>query len=431
MGRSGIAMLRLSGSSSIDIAKKMAPNSRLWKHGCAVVGSIYYDDGRVLDQVVITTFIAPKSFTGENTVELGCHGNPLIIDAIIQRAIQLGARLARAGEFTRQAVINGKMSFLKAEALNELIHATSFAGVSLAHKGLSGHIDDQEKVFRNHLLDVAAELEAKMDYPQEDLSYETDQDISQILSRLADKARKSAASYKQNRIRLHGAKVVLLGPVNAGKSSLFNHIVGTKRAIVSSQPGTTRDIVERRVLLDGLEVSFFDTAGTRLNSSDPIENEGMQMGIEMAQEADLCLLVCPANESGDVIEAIKRKISRPFLIVATHSDVSSKISFDFDILVSNTRITGINELNKKIRTVLGVYENQENTLISLSLRQQSIFYMIADHIDVASEALNGFLGPAVATEEITLALEQLALLRGDDAREQVLDRLFSKFCIGK
>ena len=154
------------------------------------------------------------------------------------------------------------------------------------------------------------------------------------------------------------------------------------------------------------------------------------MGLDLAKEADLCLLICPAHKSGKSIEVLKENIEN-YIVVATHSDLEKEVSFKYDILVSNTDKSGLNELFIKIRTMLGINKNVEENLISLSLRQQSIFYSIADHIDIASQALNGFLGPAVATEEITLALEQLALLRGDDAREQILDRLFSKFCIGK
>ena len=425
-------MLRLSGEQAIEIAQEMAPTIQKWEHSCAVVGYIHQSNGTVLDQVIATTFEAPRSFTGENTVEFSCHGNPLIVDAIINLAIEYGARLARAGEFTRQSVLNGKMSMLKAEALNEVIHAGSLSGVEIAQQGLRGLVDDNERQLREVLLTIAAELEAKMDYPQEDLSFESDEKIVEALNQIARNARLTAESYQQNRIRLHGAKVAILGPVNAGKSSLFNHLVGSKRAIVSDRPGTTRDIVERRVLIDGMEICFFDTAGARFDSADPIENEGIQMGIEIAKEADLCLLVHPANQDVGVIAELKKQIqSVPSLFVLTHIDLVSEYTIEADCMVSNKSEEGLKELFVKIRTMLGINKKSELTNISLSQRQQSLFQVIADHIETSAEALSGFLGPAVATEEITLALEALAELRGDDAREAVLDQLFSKFCVGK
>ena len=425
-------MLRLSGVQAVKIAQRMAPKVKIWEHSRAVVGHIYQSNGDVLDHVIMTTFKAPRSFTGEDTVEFSCHGNPLIVDAIIHLAIEYGARMARAGEFTRQSVLNGKLSMLKAEALNEVIHAGSLDGVRIAQQGLRGLVDENEVQLREQLLSIAAELEAKMDYPQEDLSFESDEEIVDALSTIAQNARQASESYQQNRIRLHGAKVAILGPVNAGKSSLFNHLVGTKRAIVSERPGTTRDIVERRVLMEGIEICFFDTAGARFDSHDPIENEGIQMGLELAKEADLCLLVHPANQELGVICDLQNEIGTvPSLLIATHADLVEGINFKADGLVSNKTGDGILDLKNKIRTVLGFNNISENINVSLSQRQQSLFHKIAEHVEISAEALSGFLGPAVATEEITLALEVLAELRGGDAREAVLDQLFSKFCIGK
>ena len=425
-------MLRLSGVSALDIASKMAPRASELKHGRAIVTWIRMPDGTRLDQVVLTIFHAPNSFTGEDTVEIGCHGNPLIVDQIVDVALSYGAQMARPGEFTRQAVLNGKLSFLKAEALNELIHAGSVDGIHLAQQGLVGDIDIHELELRTKLLEIAAELEAKMDYPQEDLSFESDEEVIQALESIALDARQTAESFQKNRIRLNGANVVILGPVNAGKSSLFNNLVGQKRAIVSDRPGTTRDIVERRILLDGLEVCFFDTAGARFDSDDPIENEGIQMGLELAQEADLCLFLCPAQCDLGVVEDLKLELTdKASLTIATHADVCSEPSFEYDVLISNTDKNGILELGLKIRTVLGFNKTNESNRVVLSQRQQSLFLSIAEHIELSATALSGFLGPAVATEEITLALEMLASLRGDSAREQVLDTLFAKFCIGK
>ena len=244
--------------------------------------------------------------------------------------------------------------------MNEVIHAGSLDGVEIAQQGLQGLIDENEVQLREQLLNIAAELEAKMDYPQEDLSFESDEEIVDALRIIAQNARLAADSYQQNRIRLHGAKVAILGPVNAGKSSLFNHLVGSKRAIVSDRPGTTRDIVERRVLIDGIEICFFDTAGARFDSNDPIENEGIQMGIELAKEADLCLLVHPANQDLGVILDLQNEIGDvPSLLVVTHTDLVDKICFEADCLVSNKTGKGVSDVKTKIRTLLGFNKTSE------------------------------------------------------------------------
>lgn len=425
-------MLRLSGVDAFTVAAKMAPQVSSFEHGRAVVAWLRLSDGTLLDQVILTSFYGPRSFTGENTVEIGCHGNPLIIDQIIDLALEYGANMAGPGEFTRQAVLNGKLSFLKAEALNELIHAGSVDGIQLAHKGLVGEVDQHEAKLRRQLFDIAAELEAKMDYPQEDLSFESDEEIVTALLSIARDVRDTANSFQQNRIRLHGAKVVILGPVNAGKSSLFNNLVGQKRAIVSNRPGTTRDIIERRVVLDGIDVCFFDTAGARFDSNDPIENEGIQMGMELAQEADICLFLTPAYEPIGVIDQLKKSLNHiPSLIIATHADICGNPDYEYDCLVSNIENTGIIDVKLKIRTMLGFGKTNEEQHVALTYRQQSLFLSIAEHLELSAHALSGFLGPAVAVEEITQALEHLSSLRGESAREQVLDTLFAKFCIGK
>ena len=184
--------------------------------------------------------------------------------------------------------------------------------------------------------------------------------------------------------------------------------------------------------MDGMEICFFDTAGARFDSTDPIENEGIQMGIEIAKEADLCLLVHPANQDLGVIVDLQQEINHvPSILVLTHIDLISDVDIEADCMISNKSGLGLEDLLLKIRTVLGLNKISETNHVSLSQRQQALFQSIADHVEVSAEALNGFLGPAVATEEITLALEALAELRGDDAREAVLDQLFSKFCIGK
>jgi tRNA modification GTPase len=431
IGRSGIAMLRISGSDSLKIATALCKNTIVWSDRKAILSSIYNQKDEPVDQAIFIAMKGPRSFTGEDVVEISCHGNPLIVDEIIVQAIRCGARLARNGEFTRRALENRKLSLLQAEALNELIHSTSLPGAQIAQAGLAGQVDSNELEIREELLDICAEIEAKMDYPQEDLSYVDDQGIVDALSIISGKAQQAATAWRGNRIRLHGAKVAILGPVNAGKSSLFNHMVGSKRAIVNSRPGTTRDIIERRVSLNGIEVCFFDTAGIRFETTDPIEAEGIQMGLELATEADLCLLVLPVNQQIGTLKQIQKKIQNECIVVASYSDLDVIPSFEFDHLISNLTGKGLDDLRNDLQLKLGVNNSQENKWIALSQRQYELFLSISSHIDMASKSLLGFLGPAVAAEEITQALERLAMLRGENARENILDRLFSRFCIGK
>ena len=432
-GYSAVAMLRISGEDSFTIASRLAPKVASLEHGKVRVTNIRDTTNNIVDQVTMVAFHAPKSFTGEHVVEISCHGNPIIVDQIINLSIQYGARLARPGEFTRQAVENAKMSMLQAEALHEVIHAASTEGIFLAQAGLQGQVDTQELQLREDLLDICAELEAKMDYPQEDLSFDTDEELADKLEELATLAKESADSYIVNKVKIHGAKVALLGPVNAGKSSLFNHLVGTKRSIVSNVPGTTRDIVERTVIVDGLDIQFFDTAGTRFDTEDPIEAEGIQMGLDLVQDMDICLVVVSCTHTDTMLldSLIASIYPNPYLVIATHSDLGIKPIFEYDYIVSNLDGNGIIDIKEKIRTVLGFNTSKSSKHVAMNQRQQELFYRIAEHVQMAKESLLGILGPVVAAEEITQALECTAMLRGESAREMILDKIFEKFCIGK
>ena len=432
MGRSGVALIRLSGCDARNIVDQLLRKPQHWKDRAVSLAMVVDHQQKRLDQVLLTYMKAPRSFTGEDVVEMSCHGNPLIVQQIIEEAIRIGARLARPGEFTRRAVENKKMSFLQAEALNELIHSVSIEGVQVAQAGLSGNVDKNELEIREELLDICAEIEAKMDYPQEDLSYEDDQSVSEALLSIAQKAQESANAWRDNRIFLQGAKVTILGPVNAGKSSLFNHLVGSKRAIVNRRPGTTRDIVERRVILNGIDVCFFDTAGIRFSTDDPVEEEGIQMGLELAKQSDLCLLLIPVDQQLGVMGEVSRQLDGvPLLWVGSHVDKAVEPTFSTDHKISNVTQEGIETLRDSIGRILGVKPSKDGKRVALSQRQYELFLAIASHVTQASNSLMGILGPAVAAEEVTQALERLAELRGENAREQVLDRLFSRFCIGK
>ena len=263
----------------------------------------------------------------------------------------------------------------------------------------------------------------KWTIPQEDLSFESDEEIVETLNQIAQNARLTAQSYQQNRIRLHGAKVAILGPVNAGKSSLFNHLVGSKRAIVSDRPGTTRDIVERRVLIDGMEICFFDTAVQGLIALIQSKMKAYRWGFKLRKRLIYAYLVHPANQDLGVIVDLQQEINHvPSILVLTHIDLVD-VFIEADCMVSNKSGSGLEELLLKIRTVLGLNKISETNHVSLSQRQQSLFQSIADHVEVSAEALNGFLGPAVATEEITLALKPLQNYVG-----MMLERLCSISC---
>ena len=433
MGRSGVAMLRLSGPEAKTIASMVCPGGPSWRPRRASLRTAVGPDGPI-DALLVVWMPGPRSFTGEDVVELSCHGNPVIVELLLSALIASGARMARPGEFTRQALLSGRTTLLGAEALRSLIAATSPVGVALAHAGMGGATDALSASLSEALLDLAAELEARLDHPGDELGYEDDLAVIDGLHAVAGRAAAAASSWRAGRVRIQGATVALIGSVNAGKSSLFNQLVGTTRALVSPTPGTTRDVVERSVLLEGLEVRYLDTAGERSSTDDPIEAAGIALGRTMTAEADLLLLITPLSAPPDPTWSVllERTAALPRLRIGTHTDLPAHPDAPpVDLCVSSTTGDGVRLLKAAIRAQLSEDASGGEQLVVLSQRQHDLFRTVSEHAEQAAGALSSLLGPAIAAEEVTAALERLAELSGEDVREAVLDRLFSKFCIGK
>ncbi len=430
LGQSGIAVIRLSGPDSESIILNIS-KSKSFKPRVMTLKNIH-DNLRLIDQALICYMPGPNSFTGEDVVEISCHGNPTIIELVLDACIALGARPARAGEFTRRAVENGKLSFLQAESLFSLIHASSRQGVELAHHGLNGAVDALVLDFKDQTLNLCAELEARLDYPGDELGYLSDEELVMQLKELSLEAHKVADSWRAGQQKIYGAKVALVGPVNAGKSSLFNQLVDQERALVSNVPGTTRDVVEKSILLDGLDVTFLDTAGAHKNATDPIERAGIELGLKIVEEADVVLLVTSlADYKPNIIEELRTLFEcKQCLVVGSHADAEgSNLNRDVDCIVDSITGRGIDLLKNRISSQLRGTLSGELMMLN-SQRQHDIFRSLSRHLEAAAEYLED-LGPVVSAEELTFALEKLAELSGQDTREEILGCLFSKFCIGK
>jgi len=389
-----------------------------------------------IDEVLVVWMPGPNSYTGEDVVELSCHGNPIVVEMLLDELVEAGARLARPGEFTRRALENKRTTMLAAESLETLISATSREGVFLARSAMSGQLDDVAMELRERLLSCCAELEVRLDHPGEELGSESDAILSQTLKAIAAKALSISDTWRAGRVRLEGAVVALIGPVNAGKSSLFNRLVGQQRALVSPKPGTTRDVVERSVLHEGIEVRYLDTAGERDNPVDPIESAGIALGREMSQDTDLDLIVVSLCEPLSKLSQslISDRVDKSRIVVGTHLDRENRINaveMLCDAVVSNVTGAGIDNLKGLIQDKIGAGVSTGQSVLVVNQRQHGLFREIGRHASEAAAALDGILGPAVGAEEVTAALERLAELSGEDVRETVLDRMFLRFCIGK
>ncbi len=412
-GHSALAMVRVSGPDARSRAEAVvgrlpAPRLALWRRFRDATGA--FDDG------MVTWFPGPDSYTGEDVVELTGHGNPLLVERLLRA---LGARPARPGEFTRRAFLHGRLDLTRAEAVLAALEATSARGLEHARAGLDGAVAFEVGALRDVLTDVAAELEAGLDYPGEDLLFAPEAALRTHLIGVGVRSRAMAGTFTAGRIAVQGARVVLAGPVNAGKSSLFNALLGRERAIVSPTPGTTRDAVEATLQLPEVRITLVDTAGER-ETPDVLEAIGMQRAAEEAAAADLVIRCIPPGEAPPA--------ERPNeLRVGTMIDRSPS---PVPLGVSAQTGEGLDLLREAlVRALVGETPGSVVSVLT-SARQAELFSRVADRVDEAAVALES-AGPAVAVELLYSALEALAEVSGASVREAVLDRVFARFCIGK
>ena len=403
-GRSAIGVIRLSGPDAQILAERACASGPRWVPRRASVRRIVDRDGRTVDEVVAVWMPGPNSYTGDDVVEISGHGNPVILHAMLDAFVAQGARPARPGEFTRRALENGRTNVLQAESLQALIDARSMDGVRDAQGGMDGAMEAESAQMREALLDIAAELEARLDHPDDDLSLESDQAVTDILRHHAEAAMSTADTWMRSKVRIEGATVALIGPVNAGKSSLFNHLVGSARALVSDRPGTTRDVVERSVLLDGMDITFLDTAGEG-GTDDQLEQAGVALGQSLSAQADLRVVVVPSDRPLCMASRglIDRTRDQRHLLVGTFGDRPRDPKFDLtDLVVDNVTGLGVNAVNAAVRSAVANAPTSPGGAVVLSQRQHDLFRTIAEHCSAAAVALDGALGPAVAASELSL-----------------------------
>lgn len=425
-GRSALAVVRLTGAPLEPILDRVVRPLRVgpWVARRARRVEVFDRDG-VFDDAVAVWSPGPRTATGEDLVELSVHGNPLVVERLVSALVDAGARVAAPGEFTRRAVIHGRLDLVQAEGVDQLIRATGAEGVRIAREAVTGRLGATMAEIRARLIGAVAELEARLDWPADDLAYQTDEVLVAGLADLADRCRALAETYRAGRIRVEGARVVLVGPVNAGKSSLFNALLGEDRALVHETPGTTRDVVEARTVIDGIEVTLLDTAGER-TTTDPVEVMGLALARRMVDEADLRLEVVPAVVG---VPAVPPPTGRETIVVYNGIDRPGTAPPPLGA-VPTSAVTGagVSALRSAIGAALGRGPSQGPVLASA--RQRDRLLAVARAVDEAIDALP-VAGVAVAADRAIEALEEIDAATGADTREEILDAVFARFCIGK
>ena len=446
-GPGAIGILRLSGPRAIEVAQasfrplNKVPLSQHRPHEL-VYGDLLDRDGQPIDRVLCTFSRGPVSYTGEDTAEFQCHGSPMVLSLGLEALFSRGARQARAGEFTRRAFLNGKLDLAQAEAVGDLLEARSREGARHAAGQLTGALSRRIGGVYSALVDVMAHFHAVLDYPDEDIDPFRMEELSHQLSQQESALRALAGSYRRGQYIRDGVPCAIVGRPNAGKSSLLNALVGFDRAIVTNIPGTTRDTVEERAELGGVTLRLIDTAGLR-DSDDPIEQLGVERSRAAMDEAALVLLVVdgtekPTQEDADLARTIA-EAGKPFILVRSKRDLAGEHADELEALsqgaptVSLSARTGegLDDLGQAVAALFPQGSEDKAGELITNARQAEAAGRALNCVVRANQALSDGVTPDALLTDVEEALEALGELTGQSVREDVTDRIFSKFCVGK
>lgn len=433
---SAVSIQRLSGPQSLEIAARVfqaaGPLAELAPRTAHLVRALD-PQGGVLDQGLLLVFRAPASYTGEDVVEFHGHGGLLVTQKVLESLLRAGARAAEPGEFTQRAFLNGKMDLTQAEAVMDLIHAQSTLALQAAREQLGGAIGREAAALREELLPVLAHVEAFIDFPEEDISPDTGAALAARMEAVLARTRRLIATSEQGRILRHGARTVICGEPNVGKSSLLNLLLGFERAIVSPAAGTTRDTIEEIIQVHGIPLRLVDTAGLR-DGADSIETIGIERTRRELERADLILEVVDASRpptQAARVELPPERQSRRILIL-NKADLGVAEGWSGGVALSCTAPSGEEGLRDAIReVVLQAGTLQADHPVAINTRHKACFERIAERVGAARGALLAGEAPEFVALDLREALQALGEVVGQVDVEQILDVIFSSFCIGK
>ena len=439
-GEGGIGIVRLSGPVALSISQRIfRSRPPLGKRVRYVEYGRIWAGGRAIDTGVAWVFAAPHSYTGEDTVEISCHGSIVVLESVVEEALSLGAIAAAPGEFTRRAFLNGRLDLLEAEAVIDLIQASSKAHLDNAYGLASGRLSNMVKELKRRLVKMLSLLEIGLDFSDEDIDSIGRQEIQIALREVIESSLRLAETFEGTRRRQEGYLVVLIGRPNVGKSTLLNALLGEDRAIVTSLPGTTRDLVEGRTTWAGETIRLVDTAGIR-QSYNLIEKEGIERAAQAVGEADVVLAVFDSSTESceddmavlDLLPADKKSIAVFNKIdlpgTSTRAKIGARTSVSVEI--SALREFGIEKLKRKVAAQLSHRAEIDGIGITRQ-RHQDCLLRVAKSGAVADDLLSSGQPDECVVAELQDALKALDEMLGETVEEDVLDSIFSQFCIGK
>jgi len=446
-GGAAISIVRISGKRAIKIADKIfrAKNKKSVKEMqtyTLLYGYIVDKKGTTLDQVILSLMRKPGSYTREDIVEINCHGGLVATNKVLDICLENGARIAQPGEFTRRAFLNGRIDLSQAEAVIEIINARTEESLKIAAKNIKGEIGKRIKQLRNSILDVLIELEASIDFIEEDLEITPYEDLKKIVLRILDNIKCLIEDEKRGEIIRNGIKVAIIGKPNVGKSSLLNALAKKEKAIVTHIPGTTRDSVEEVLYMEGMPWVLIDTAGIR-KAKNVIEKLGVERSIEHINSSDIIIMVIDHSKQVDLLDLdiIDKIKNKKFIMCINKIDLKGQVTKEQIMkLVSCKNVleisakegTGLNELEEKIKenTVWDEKFNVEDRII-INARQKKILLNVKMLLENAIKAMSLKMSEEFPSSDLKIAYDMMGEIIGETTNEEIINGIFSKFCIGK
>lgn len=435
-GVGGLAVIRISGPKSSDIAQICTSQSASYEpHKATFTPFLDPRTNEQIDEVIITCFQAPKSFTAEDVVEISCHGGHYIAKRILQTTLDNGARLAEPGEFTKRAFLNGRIDLTQAEAVSDIIASQTETSHQTALQQLQGQLKEKVVQIRQDLIDTVSLLELELDFSEEEIDKTHYNEINEAISEIKSTCEQLVDSYKNGKIYRNGILAAIVGKPNAGKSSILNALLQEERALVSEVPGTTRDTIEESISHNGIEIRLVDTAGLR-TSDDTIESMGISRAENVMKQADILLHVIDINEETDP-EPFQEN-GAPVIPIYNKIDLApdrAKESQYQGVFTSATELTGIAEIGDAvIEKVLGRHHNgaeSSDTMVITSERHRKALQSAVESLEKALVSVENEMPSEFIVVDLRDALNSLGKLTGETTTDDILNNIFEKFCIGK
>lgn len=441
-GIGGIGIIRMSGKESFDILKKIfVPVSNTPEKGYSIKYGKIYDGDEIVDEVLVSYFIAPKSYTTENMCEINSHGGMVVMKRILDLCLKNGADLAEPGEFTKRAFLNGRIDLTQAEAVIDVINSKTEKEAKSSMNQLEGNLSKRIKEIRDDLISGMADIDVSIDYPEYDIEGVTNLNISDILVRNRKRLEELENSFSNGKILREGIKTAIIGRPNAGKSSLLNLLLNEERAIVTEIEGTTRDTIEEFISLGGVPFKIIDTAGIR-ETDDTVEKIGVQKAIDIAKDSDLIIAIFDitkklTEEDKKILEILKDKKSIIILnkIDLNQIGVDKKIFEKYSnniVTISTKTQEGVPELLDMMQKLVVTEEiKNDGELLVINSRHKALVHKAIMSLEKAEETLTMGMPVDVVAIYIKEILEELGKITGETVTDDIISEIFSKFCLGK